>query len=43
MTLRQLREFISEVFIAKKKHDAQSLEQKQTRETMEQFMFTFLN
>jgi hypothetical protein len=43
VTLHQLEEFISELYSAKKKHDQVCTDKEQAQETLEQFMYTFLN
>jgi len=41
--LRQAKELITEIFVAKAKYDEQCSANQQPRETIEQFIFTFLN
>lgn len=43
LTLKQLRELIIDIYTCKKKHDEKTFEAKQQRETMEQYMYTYLN
>ena len=44
MPLKQLKEFISDIYIQKLKNDDKCVNQnKQTRETMEQYLYTYLN
>jgi hypothetical protein len=44
MPLKQLKEFISDIYLQKLKNDDKCVNQnKQTRETMEQYLYTYLN
>ena len=43
LTLKQLKDFIEEIYESKMKFDQKALENKLPRETMEQHMYTFLN
>eukprot|EP00743_Colponemidia_sp_Colp-15_P004572 GILK01004929.1.p1 GENE.GILK01004929.1~~GILK01004929.1.p1 ORF type:complete len:534 (+),score=90.15 GILK01004929.1:109-1602(+) len=43
LTLRQLREFIEEIYVSKAKFDQKCAEAHLPRETMEQHMYTYLN
>jgi len=43
LTLKQLKDFIEEIYESKLKFDQKSAECKLPRETMEQHMYTFLN
>lgn len=41
--MKQLRDLIGDIYLQKKRHDEKAAESKQPRETMEQFMYTYLN
>ena len=43
LTLKQLKDLINEIYTQKVKYDIKCEESKLPRETMEQFMYTFLN
>ena len=43
LTLKQLKEQISEIYSGKEKYDIRCTEARMARETMEQYMYTFLN
>jgi hypothetical protein len=43
LSLRQLKDIIGEIYVQKVKYDEKCLDSRVPRETMEQFMFTFLN
>jgi hypothetical protein len=43
MSLKQLKEVISEIFNEKFKHDQRCMEAKAPMETMEQFLYTYLS
>lgn len=43
LTLKQLKDFIEEIYESKLKFDQKAIENKLSRETMEQHMYTFLN
>lgn len=43
LTLKQLKDFIEEIYESKLKFDQKAIENKLPRETMEQHMYTFLN
>ena len=43
LTLRQLQDLIFEIYQAKSKYDTKCMQNKLARETMEEFMYTFLN
>ncbi|CDW88603.1 UNKNOWN [Stylonychia lemnae] len=43
LTIKQLKELINDIYLCKSKHDEKNCENKQARETMEQFMYTYLN
>ena len=43
LTLKQLKDFIEEIYESKSKFDQKSAENKLPRETLEQHMYTFLN
>ena len=42
-SLKQTKDLVTEIVSSKLRYDEQCLTNKQPRETMEQFMFTFLN
>ena len=41
--MKQLKDLISDIYLQKKRHDEKSAESRMPRETMEQFMYTYLN
>jgi hypothetical protein len=43
LTLKQLKDLIGDIYLQKKRYDEMSAESKQPWETMEQFMYTYLN
>lgn len=43
LTLRQLRDLISDIYVQKAKYDRKCMENKQSKETMEQYLYTYLN
>lgn len=43
LTLKQLKEFIEEIYISKEKFDQKCNETQQAKETMEEYMFSYLN
>lgn len=43
LTLKQLKDFIAEIYESKLKFDQKAVENKLPRETLEQHMYTFLN
>lgn len=42
-TLKQLKDLVQDIYQSKTKFDVKCSETKQPRETMEQFMYTYLN
>lgn len=38
-----MKDLINDIYLNKKKHDEKCLENKLARETMEQYMYTYLN
>lgn len=43
LTLKQLKEFIEEIYISKEKFDQKCNDTQQAKETMEEYMFSYLN
>ena len=41
--MKQLKDLIGDIYLQKKRYDEMSAESKQPWETMEQFMYTYLN
>ena len=43
LTLKQLKEFIEEIYISKEKFDQKCFDAHQAKETMEEYMYSYLN